>query len=135
MDVPASPAVWPEWQALLSAFQVRCRRPEGREALERSTTGLLTERPTKHGETIAQAVPGTSAQRLQACLTKMPWDEEDLNRKRVAKRVAAATRGDGVLIVDKTGFATQGTASVQSRAAVCGHAEPGGPRPGGGDLL
>ena len=112
MDVHASPAELPELQAFLGAFQVRFRRPEGREALERSTTGLLTELPNKNGDTIAQAVPETSAQRLQEFLTKMQWDEEDLNRQRVQKMIAEARRGDGVLILDDTGFPKQGTASV-----------------------
>lgn len=40
--------------------------------------GLLTELPNQHGDTMAQAVPGTSAQRVQEFLTKRPWDEEDL---------------------------------------------------------
>jgi SRSO17 transposase len=68
----------------LSALRVRFRRPEGREALER----------------------------LQEFLPNMPWDEEDLNRQRVAKMLAEATTGDGVLVVDDTGFAKPGTASV-----------------------
>ena len=112
MDVHASPAELPELHALLGAFQVRFRRPEGREALERSTTGLLTELPNKNGDTIAQAVPETSAQRLQEFLTKMQGDEEDLHRQRVQKMIAEARRGDGVLILDDTGFPKQGTASV-----------------------
>jgi SRSO17 transposase len=91
---------------------VRFRRPEGREALERYTTGLLTELPNKNGDTIAQAVPGTSAQRVQEFLTNMQWDEEDLNRQRVQKMLAEATTGAGVLVVDDTGFPKQGTASV-----------------------
>src|ERR1700752_1602721 len=98
MDVHASPAALPELQEFLGAFQVRFRRPEGRHALERYTTGLLTQLPHKHGDTIAQMVPGTSVQRLQACLTNMPWDEEDRNRQRVTKMIAAATQGDGVLV-------------------------------------
>jgi SRSO17 transposase len=112
MDVQASPAELPEFQEFLGAFQVRFRRPEGREALERYTTGLLTELPNKNGDTIAQAVPGTSAQRLQEFLTNMQWDEEDLNRQRVQKMMAEATRGEGVLVVDDTGFPKQGAASV-----------------------
>src|SRR6267142_721498 len=108
----ASPAEWPAVQEFLSAFQVRFRRPEGREARERSPTGLLTERPHTKGDTIAQAVPGTRAQRVQACLTQMPWDEEDRNRPRVAPMIAAATRSDGVLVCDETGFAKHGRASV-----------------------
>jgi SRSO17 transposase len=112
MDVHASPAALPEWHAFLSAFRVRFRRPEGCEALECYPTGLLTEIPKKNGETIAEAGPGTSAQRWQEFLTNRPWDEEDLNRQRVQKMLAEATTGDGVLGFDDTGFATQGTASV-----------------------
>jgi SRSO17 transposase len=112
MDVQTSPAALPELQEFLSAFQVRFRRPEGRQALERYTTGLLTELPNKNGDTIAQAVPGTSAQRLQELLTNMQWDEEDLNRQRVQKMAVEAAHGDGVLVFDDTGFPKRGTASV-----------------------
>src|SRR5918998_2934484 len=112
MDVQASPAELPELQEFLASFQVRFRRPEGRAALERYTTGLLTELPNKNCDTMAQAVPGTSEQRLQEFLTTMQWDEEDLNRQRVQKMIAEATVGNGVLIFDDTGFAKQGKASV-----------------------
>ena len=112
MDVHASPAALPELQAFLNAFQIRFRRPEGGQALERYLTGLLTESPNKNCDTMAQAIPGTSTQRLQEFLTNMQWDEEDLNRQRVTKMIAEATTGDGVLVVDDTGFPKQGTASV-----------------------
>jgi SRSO17 transposase len=112
MDVHASPAALPELQAFLNAFQIRFRRPEGGQALERYLTGLLTESPNKNCDTIAQAIPGTSTQRLQEFLTNMQWDEEDLNRQRVTKMIAEATTGDGVLVFDDTGFPKQGTASV-----------------------
>jgi SRSO17 transposase len=110
--VHASPAEVPEVQEFFARFQVRFRRPEGRAALERYTTGLLTELPNKHGDTIAAGVPGTGAQRLQAFLTKRQGEEEDLNRQRVQKMMAEATRGDGVLVVDDTGFPKQGRAAV-----------------------
>jgi len=71
MDVHASPAALPRLQEFLASFQVRFRRPQGREALERYTTGLLNEVPNKNCDTLAQAVPGTSEQRLQECLTNM----------------------------------------------------------------
>jgi SRSO17 transposase len=112
MDVHASPDELPELKEFLGTFQVRFRRPEGREVLERYTTGLLTELPNKDGDTIAQAVPSTSEQRLQEFLTAMPWDETDLNRQRVQKMIAEATLGDGVLVLDDTGFPKQGKASV-----------------------
>jgi SRSO17 transposase len=112
MDVHASPAELPELKDFLGGFQVRFRRPEGVDALERYTTGLLTELPNKNCDTIAQAVPGTSEQCLQEFLTNMQWDEQDLNRQRVHKMVAEATLGDGVLVLDDTGFPKQGKASV-----------------------
>jgi SRSO17 transposase len=42
----------------------------------------------------------------------MPWDEADLNRQRVQKRMAEATTDDGVLVCDDPGFAKPGKASV-----------------------
>jgi hypothetical protein len=74
-------------------------------------TGRLTARPTKHGDTIAQAVPSTSEQRRQEVLTNRPWDEADLNRQRVQKMLAEASVADGVLGWDDTGFAKQGQGS------------------------
>jgi SRSO17 transposase len=75
-------------------------------------TGLLTELPNKNCDTMAEAVPGTSEQRVQALLTNMQWDEHALNRQRGQKMIAEATIGNGVLICDDTGFAKQGKASV-----------------------
>ena len=71
MDVHASPAELPELKEFLEAFRVRCRRPEGARALERYTTGLLTELPNKNCDTIAQAIPDTSEQGLPEFLTNM----------------------------------------------------------------
>jgi SRSO17 transposase len=87
---------------------VRFRRPEGAETLER----YITELPNKNCETIAQAVPGTSEQRRQEFLTNIQWDADDLNRQRVQDMIAEATLGDGVLVLDDTGFPKQGHASV-----------------------
>ena len=112
MDIHASPASLPELDEFLATFQVRFRRPECQAALERYLTGLLTELPNKNCDTMAEAVPGTSEQRLQEFLTNMQWDEQDLNCQRVAKMIAEATVGNGVLLFDDTGFAKQGKASV-----------------------
>jgi SRSO17 transposase len=112
MDVHASPAELPELKEFLGSFQVRFRRPEGADALERYMTGLLTELPNKNCDTLALAVPGTSEQRLQEFLTNMHWEEEDLNRQRVQKMTAEAVLGHGVLVLDDTGFPKQGKTSV-----------------------
>jgi SRSO17 transposase len=112
MDIHAGPALLPELNAVLSTFKVDFCRSEVRSALDRYLTGLLTELPNKNCDTMAQAVPGTHEQRLQGFLTTMQWDEEELNRQCVEKMIAEATVGNGVLILDDTGFAKQGKASV-----------------------
>ncbi len=112
MDVHATPAGLPELREFLAGFHMRFRRPEGRIALERYPTGLLTELSIKNGDTIAQAVPGTSEQHRHEFLTNMPWDEEDLNRQQVQRMLAEVTLGEGVLVLDDTGFPKQGKASV-----------------------
>ena len=89
---------------------MRFRRPEGRAALERYTTGLLTELPNKNCDTLAQAVPGTSEQRLQEFLTKMQWDEEDLNRQ--GAKMIAEVRGRRGVGRRRYGLCQARTASV-----------------------
>jgi SRSO17 transposase len=42
----------------------------------------------------------------------MQWDPDDLNRQRVEQRIAEVPVGKGALILDATGCAKQGTASV-----------------------
>ena len=46
-------------------------RSEGRQDLERYSTGLLSDLPRKNGDTIAAALPGTNGQRLQELLTRI----------------------------------------------------------------
>lgn len=81
-------------------------------AMERYVTGLLTDHPNKNCDTLAEILPGTSEQRLQALLTTMEWDEAQANQKRVALLTSLPTEGDGVLILDPTDFPKQGQHSV-----------------------
>jgi SRSO17 transposase len=107
---PAEPI--PELDEFLSLFQFKFPRRESRAAAERYLTGLLTEHPNKNCDTLAAVVPGTSEQQLQGLLTDMVWDEGDLTRQRVRVMTDLPTEGDGVLVVDDTGFGKQGPASV-----------------------
>jgi len=108
----APEAPLPELDEFLALFQFKFRRRESREATERYVTGLLTEHPNKNCDTLAAVVPGTSEQQLQGLLTEMVWDEGDMTRQRVAVLKTLHTEGDGVLLIDDTGFAKQGKASV-----------------------
>src|SRR3989338_7686929 len=109
-QAPSEPM--PELDEFLSDFRVLFQRRESRTAMERYLTGLLTEHPNKNCDTLAEVVHGTSEQQLQGLLTQMTWDERELNRQRVKKLCTMKTEGDGVLVVDDTGFGKQGLHSV-----------------------
>ena len=111
--LPRAPeAPLPELAEFLAPLEVHFVQRPSAKSLERYVTGLLTEHPTKNCDTLAQVVPATSEQRLQYLLTDMAWDRADLNRQRVRQMRDLGTEGDAVLIVDDTGFAKQGRASV-----------------------
>ena len=102
----------PELAEFLAPFTVTFTQRPSARVLERYCTGLLTEHPNKNCDTLAQIVPGTSEQQLQHLVSDMAWDAAALNRQRVETMVALGTEGDGVLVVDDTGFAKQGHASA-----------------------
>lgn len=109
-QAPSDPLA--ELGEFLTEFRVLFQRRESRAALERYLTGLLTEHPNKNCDTLAAVLPGASEQQLQGLLTQRVWDEQDLNRQRVRKLCSLKTEGDGVLVVDDTGFGKQGQHSV-----------------------
>ena len=51
--------------AFLAPFAHHFHRSEGREDLERYSTGQLSDLPRKTGDPIAAALPGTTARRIQ----------------------------------------------------------------------
>ena len=110
----------PELAEFLSPFAHYFRRSEGREDLERYSTGLLSDLPRKNGDTIASAVPSTHSQRLQELLTRIQWDEAAFNRQRVERMRDEVRLGAGVLLFDDTSFVKQGTASVGVAPQYCG---------------
>lgn len=102
----------PELAAFLAPFTVTFTQRPSAHILERYCTGLLTEHPQKNCDTFAQVVPGVSEQQLQHLISDMAWDALGLNAQRVQAMRALSTEGDGVLILDDTGFPKQGRASA-----------------------
>lgn len=98
--------------AFLAPFAGLVRRSESRHALERYTTGLLADTADKTAAALGRVVPATNAQQLQELLTRTAWDAAAMDRLRIATMVARASVGDGVVIIDDTGFAKKGTHSV-----------------------
>ena len=79
--------------------------------MERSLTGLLTDLPRKHCDTLAAAVAGTSTERLQPLLTAATWEAPALDQQRVTASVAQSP-AHGILVLDDTGLPKQGRRSV-----------------------
>lgn len=115
----ASPDPLPEVAAFLEPFAPLFRRTESRESLERYVTGLLTDLPRKNCDTIAAAVAGTSTERLQHLLTDADWKPESLDQARV-RQLVTQSPSEGVLVLDDTSFAKQGTQSVGVQRQYCG---------------
>ncbi len=98
--------------AFLTPFAHLVLRKESKHALERYTTGLLSDLPRKTAAGMGRALPGTNDQRLREFLTNTAWDAREMDRLRIAHMAKYATAGDGVLIVDDTGIAKKGSHSV-----------------------
>ena len=86
-------------------------REESIWSLCRYIVGLLADIARKTCQGIADAVPGTSSQRLQEFLTNTKWDHDSFNRQRVEYMSKRATYKDGSIIIDDTGLVKQGKGS------------------------
>ena len=84
----ASPATLPELATSLAPFAPLCRRSTSRESVECSRTGLLSDLPHKHCDTIAAAVAGTSTARLPPLWTDVTWEAQALAQQRLRTWVA-----------------------------------------------
>ena len=96
----------------LAPFGQFLRRSESRESLERYTTGLLSGTSRKTASELGRSLPDISGQRLQEFLTRTDWAPEKMDQLRAEHMRANACVGNGVLILDDTGFPKKGTASV-----------------------
>src|SRR5262245_54623439 len=109
-QAPSEPM--PEWAEFLAPFRVEFTFDKSFTSLERYLTGLLTEPPHKNCATMAQIVPGTAQQNLQYLLTDLVWEEQATQRQRIRRMLALPSEGDGVALIDDTGFLKKGNASV-----------------------
>jgi len=108
----AGPEALVDLAAFLEPFGKLVRRSESRQSLERYTTGLLSDLGRKTASDIGRALAATSSQRLQEFLTRTAWDPQEMDRLRVGYMLQHASVGEGVVILDDTGFAKKGRHSV-----------------------
>jgi SRSO17 transposase len=102
----------PEPAEFLASLRVHFTQGPSAETLCQYLTGLLSEHPNKNCDTLAEVVPATNEQQFNHLLTDMVWDENALNRQRIARMQTLPSEGDGVLIFDDTGFEKKGRHSV-----------------------
>jgi SRSO17 transposase len=111
--LPQAPRVpLPELAEFLAPLRVQFTQGPSAETLRQYLTGLLSEHPNKNCDTLAEVVPETNQQQFNHLLTDMVWDENSLNHQRIAQMRTLPSEGDGVLIVDDTGFEKKGRHSV-----------------------
>jgi DDE superfamily endonuclease len=109
-QVPQSPL--PELAEFLAPMRVHFTPGPSAETLRQYGSGLLSEQPTKTCDPLAAVRPERSEQQLPYRLTDRVWDEQALNRQRLAQRLRLPRAGEGVLICDETGFETKGRPSA-----------------------
>lgn len=91
MNVRATPyPIYEVYRGLERYFKLFARE-ESIWSLCRYIVGLLADVARKTCQGIADAVPGTSSQRLQELLTNTKWDHDGFNRRRVEQLSRRAT--------------------------------------------
>ena len=101
----------PELDAFLDPYADLFRRSPTRRSVERYVAGLLTDLNHKTCDTIAQAVAGTSTQRLHHLLADAEWESAAMDERRVRRLVGESPEG-GILILDDTAQRKDGRCSV-----------------------
>jgi SRSO17 transposase len=117
----AGPQALPDLASFLRPFGALVVRAESRQSIEpaprplaeRYATGLLSDLKRKTASDIGRAIAGTGSQRLQELLTRTSWDPGEMDRLRIRHMLQYASVGQGVQILDDTGFAKKGAHSVR----------------------
>ena len=117
-QVPQSPL--PELAEFLAPLRVHFRQGPSADTVRQYVSGLLSEHPNKNCDTLAAVMPEMSEQQLQYLLTDMVWDEQALNRQRIAQMLSLPSTGDGVLIFDDTGLTKRGAPRRGWRGSIRG---------------
>jgi len=107
----ARPDLVPERATSLAPCASLCRRSTSRASGERDLTGLLTDLPRKHCDTIAAAVAGLSTARLQPLLPEATRAPQALEQQR-GRALVAQSPPQGLVGLDDTGLPQPGRGSV-----------------------
>ena len=105
----------PAFAAFHQRFAPLFGRTEAQRRSEQYLRGLLVQQTDRrNAENVAEAIDGATARSLQRLLTEAPWPVDpviDALQSFLRERLAAPD-GQGVFVLDDTGFPKQGTRSV-----------------------
>jgi len=107
-----SPHPLPKLEKFLKNFKDIFERSDTFSSAERYVVGLLSDIPSKTCSKMGAAIEGTSGQSLQEFLTNSTWNHDELNHLRIKYMIENATKEDGIIVVDDTGFEKKGKSSV-----------------------
>lgn len=111
--LPQAPrAPLPELAEFVAPLRVHFTQGPSAETLRQYLTGLRSEPPNKNCDPLPAVVPETNAQQFQHWRTDRVWAESALNRQRIAQMETLRSEGEGVLVLEDTGFEKQGRHSV-----------------------
>jgi len=104
----------PLCEPFLENFSTFWSRPNQAQAFRAYILGLISETHRKNIEAMSAKVVGQEYQGFHHFLAESPWDDDALNRRRIALLEAdrrTASRPAGVLVIDDTGVPKRGEAT------------------------
>jgi SRSO17 transposase len=121
MDEAAFEQVAGTFAAFHAEFAPLFGRTETRERSEQYLRGLLVQQTDRrNAENVAERIEGATPRALQRLLTEAPWEVAPVIDRLQGYLTPRLSRGDGVFVVDETGFPKQGTKSVGVGRQYCG---------------
>lgn len=103
----------PGFDAYMATFARRFPRIESRKRCRAYVRGLLSELERKNGWTLAEGAGDKTPDGMQRLLNASPWDEDGLRDDlRTVVTDAIGDKGNGILVVDETGFLKKGRKSA-----------------------
>jgi SRSO17 transposase len=101
------------FDAYMATFAERFPRIEPRKRSRAYVRGLLSELERKNGWTLAEGAGDKTPDGMQRLLNASPWDEDGLRDDlRTVVTDAIGDKGNGILVVDETGFLKKGKKSA-----------------------
>src|SRR5262245_27459065 len=113
MELASFGQIAEQFAAFHAQFAPLFGRKEARQRSEQYLRGLLVQgAERRNAENVAEAIDGATARALQRFLTEAPWDPGPIIEQLQAYVGARLASPRGVLVVDDSGVAKQGTHSV-----------------------